>query len=128
MQAFSLAVSLRDRYHGNATNPNRAMELSVESLLSPEVRVLPVAGYVRTIPILRRSKVRAESLIGIKLVDFTDIPAGIAAYSADPGSIPLLGASVDMIMFCSMFEHPRDPDAVYRELARTLRPAIASCS
>lgn len=61
-------------------------------------------------------------LIGVELVDFTDVPHGIEAHNADLAHLPVPDGSVDLIMSRSVFEHLTDPEAVYAELARVLRP------
>lgn len=80
------------------------------------------AGCGRTVPVLRKYLGRVPRLIGVELVDFTDVPQGIETYAADLGRLPLDDASVDLIMSRSVFEHLTDPGAVYREFARVLRP------
>ena len=80
------------------------------------------AGCGRTVPVLRKYLGRAGRLIGVELVDFTDVPPGIEAYKADLAHIPLPDACVDVIMSRSVFEHLTDPEAVYREFRRLLRP------
>jgi SAM-dependent methyltransferase len=85
-------------------------------------RVLLDAGCGRTVPVLRKYLGRVERLIGVELVDFTDVPPGIETYNVNLGSLPLQDESVDLIMSRSVFEHLTDPDAVYREFARVLRP------
>jgi SAM-dependent methyltransferase len=118
----SLANRLRVRFYGSEIHPNKAMELRVESMLEPEVRVLLDAGCGRTAPVLRRFLGRVDRLIGVELVEFTDVPPGIETHNTDLARIPLPDESVDLIMSRSVFEHLTEPDSVYRELARILRP------
>ena len=65
---------------------------------------------------------RASRLIGVELVEFTDVPSGIETFRADLANIPVEDASVDVIMSRSVFEHLEDPASVYREFARILKP------
>jgi len=64
----------------------------------------------------------AHRLIGVELVPFTDVPDGIETFNTDLNRLPLPDASVDLIMSRSVFEHLTDPDSVYQELARVLKP------
>jgi SAM-dependent methyltransferase len=84
--------------------------------------VLLDAGCGRTVPVLRKYLGRAKHLIGVELVDFTDVPQGIETHNTDLANLPLEESSVDLIMSRSVFEHLADPQAVYREFARVLRP------
>ena len=117
-----LAVRLRDRYYDSASHPYRIFERHVESLIGPQTRVLVDAGCGRTAPVLRKYLGKVERLIGVELVDFTNVPAGIEVHNADLAHLPLPDASVDLIISRSVFEHLTDPEAVYVELARVLRP------
>ncbi|MES2715285.1 MAG: methyltransferase domain-containing protein [Pseudomonadota bacterium] len=117
-----LAIRLRDRYYDNAAHPYRVFERHVESLIGPQTQTLLDAGCGRTVPVLRKYLGRIERLIGVELVDFTDVPPGIEVHNADLARLPLADASVDLIMSRSVFEHLTEPDKVYAELARVLRP------
>jgi SAM-dependent methyltransferase len=115
------AQRLLDRYYGNSPHPYRIFEDEVSRALHPE-SVLLDAGCGRTVPVLRKFVGRASRLIGVELVDFTDVPEGIETYSADLSGIPIPDASIDVIMSRSVFEHLDDPAAVYAEFARILKP------
>ncbi|HQR12762.1 MAG TPA: methyltransferase domain-containing protein [Casimicrobiaceae bacterium] len=115
------AQRLLERYYGNSPHPYRIFEDEVDRALKPE-SVLLDAGCGRTVPVLRKFIGRATRLIGVELVDFTDVPAGIETFGADLSSIPIPDASVDVVMSRSVFEHLDDPAAVYAELARILKP------
>jgi SAM-dependent methyltransferase len=120
--ASALALKLRDRFYRDADHPYRLFERRVESLIGPDTRVLLDAGCGRTVPVLRKFQGKVGHLIGVELVPFTDVPPGIETHNADLGALPLADASVDLIMSRSVFEHLTDPESVYRELARVLRP------
>lgn len=117
-----LAIRLRDRYYTNDAHPYRVFERHVESLISPQTRTLLDAGCGRTVPVLRKYLGRIERLIGVELVDFTDVPPGIEVHNADLARLPLADACVDLVISRSVFEHLTEPDKVYAELARVLRP------
>ena len=115
------AEHLRQKFYRNEDHPYRQYERRVDGLLRPD-SVLMDAGCGRTVPVLRGYLGRAARLIGVEIVDFTDVPDGIETYNANLGSLPLEDASVDLIMSRSVFEHLSDPASVYREFARILRP------
>lgn len=113
---------LLERYYRGVAHPYRIFEGHVDSLVRHGARVLLDAGCGRTVPVLRKYQGRVERLVGVDLVDFTDVPPGIETYKTNLASLPLPDSSVDVIMSRSVFEHLTDPDAVYREFARVLRP------
>lgn len=118
------AERLLRRFYPNEAHPYRVFEHAVGQRLRPN-GVLLDAGCGRTVPVLRKYLGHASRLIGVELVDFTDVPAGIETYRADLGAIPLPDACVDLVMSRSVFEHLDDPQAVYRELARIVKPGGA---
>jgi SAM-dependent methyltransferase len=120
----ALSDRLLARYYGSSEHPYRTYELEVDRLL-PRGGTLLDAGCGRSVPVLRKYLGRAGRLIGVELVDFTDIPSGIETHNADLAKLPLADASVDLIMSRSVFEHLADPESVYREFARVLKPGGA---
>ncbi|HMO46568.1 MAG TPA: class I SAM-dependent methyltransferase [Rubrivivax sp.] len=118
----ALAHRLLGRWYGHLPHPYRIFERRVEELIGPRVEVLLDAGCGRTAPVLRKFLGRVPRLIGVELVDFTDVPSGIDTHKTDLAHLPLADASVDLIMSRSVFEHLTDPQSVYLELARVLRP------
>lgn len=116
-----LAERLRQRYYGSAVHPYGTYTQTVNRLLKPEHTLLD-AGCGRTAPVLRNYLGRAQRLIGVELVEFTDVPNGIELINSDLSRIPIPDASVDLIMSRSVFEHLTDPESVYREFARVLKP------
>jgi SAM-dependent methyltransferase len=116
-----LSENLRRRFYSNRDHPYRTFELKVDSVLTP-TDVLVDAGCGRTVPVLRKYLGRAARLIGVEIVKFTDVPDGIETFNADLTSLPLEDNSVGVIMSRSVFEHLSDPQRVYKEFARVLRP------
>lgn len=118
----AMSDRLLRRFYADVPHPYRLFEDKIDALLPCGVRVLLDAGCGRTVPVLRKYLNRVERLIGVELVEFTDVPPGIEAFNVDLSALPLADASVDLIMSRSVFEHLTNPDAVYREFARVLRP------
>ena len=119
----ALANRLLDRYYRDTPHPYRLFEQRVDALLHQGgIQTLLDAGCGRTVPVLRKYLGRVERLIGVELVEFTDVPAGIDVHNSDLATLPLPDSSVDLIMSRSVFEHLADPAAVYAEFARVLRP------
>ena len=117
-----MSERLLERFYKGVPHPYRLFEEKVDSLVARGARVLLDAGCGRTVPVLRKYLGRVERLIGVELVEFTDVPAGIETFNVNLGTLPLPDASVDLIMSRSVFEHLTDPDSVYREFSRVLRP------
>lgn len=120
----ALSEKLLRKYYGNIAHPYRLYEQRVDRLLKPGA-VLLDAGCGRTVPVLKKYLGKAGRLIGIELVEFTDVPQGIETHNADLATLPLPDGCVDLIMSRSVFEHLTDPDSVYREFSRVLRPGGA---
>jgi SAM-dependent methyltransferase len=120
----ALAHRLLAKYYDGQVHPYKRFEQQVDRLLTPDA-VLLDAGCGRTAPVLAKYAGRARRLIGVELVPFTDVPPGIEMHQANLGSLPLDGQSVDVIMSRSVFEHLTDPQPVYEEFARVLRPGGA---
>jgi SAM-dependent methyltransferase len=117
----AMADALLQKYYGGHAHPYRVYETTVDKLLVP-TDVLMDAGCGRTVPVLRKYVGRAGKLIGIEIVEFTDVPPSIETHNADLANLPLADASVDLIMSRSVFEHLSDPMSVYKEFSRILRP------
>jgi SAM-dependent methyltransferase len=119
----ALADRLLHRFYANQPHPYRLFEMRVDDLLAQRPQqVLLDAGCGRTVPVLRKYLGRAGRLIGVELVPFTDVPPGIETHQSDLATLPLPDGSVDIIMSRSVFEHLTDPDSVYAEFARVLKP------
>lgn len=118
----ALSERLLDRYYRDVPHPYRIFEQRAGEAIAPGGKVLLDAGCGRTAPVLRKFLGRAERLIGVELVDLTDVPPGIETHNSDLARLPIPDACVDVIMSRSVFEHLADPVAVYRECARVLRP------
>ena len=111
------------RFYRGVPHPYRLFEQRVDAVVAAGgVAALLDAGCGRSVPVLRKYLGRVPRLIGVEMVAFADVPSGIETFQSDLGALPLDDASVDLVMSRSVFEHLTDPAAVYRELARVLRP------
>jgi ubiquinone/menaquinone biosynthesis C-methylase UbiE len=117
----ALVETLRERYFDDAEHPYRILERSIEAALRPRATVLD-AGCGRTAPMLVRYRGRAERLIGVDLVDFTESIDGVELYNWDLGKLGLPDNSVDLMYSRSVMEHVAFPRDVYREMHRVLKP------
>lgn len=121
----NLSQRLLTRYYKNEPHPYKTFENRVDGLIGRDTRVLLDAGCGRTAPVLRKYLGRVERLIGVELVDFKDIPPGIETHNASLAQLPLPDNCVDLIMSRSVFEHLSEPDKVYKEFNRILKPGGA---
>lgn len=120
----SFAHYLKNKYYFERIHPYIEFEQHVDKLLA-KGDVLLDAGCGRGVPVLRKYLDRAGRLIGIDLVDFTDVPLGIETHKADLANLPVASNAVDLIISRSVFEHLENPAAVYQEFSRVLRPGGA---
>jgi len=116
-----LAIYFQDRFYGSQIHPYRHFESKVDGLLNSDSVILD-AGCGRTTPVLRKYIGRASSLIGVELVDPTDVPPEITYLQSSLTKIPIPNSSVDIIISRSVFEHLDDPSSVYVEFERILKP------
>lgn len=117
----ALSQKLKNRFYRNEEHPYVLFEDAIRALIRPNDTILD-AGCGRSAPVLRKFKNIAGSLIGVDLVDPRDVGVGIDYYNADLRSIPIPSSSVDLVISRSVFEHLTDPDGVYKEMYRVLKP------
>jgi SAM-dependent methyltransferase len=102
-------------------HPYQVYERKIETHVSPATVILD-AGCGRSAPTLAKYRNRGKRLIGVDLVDFRDVPSDITTLQCDLTRIPLPDNSVDLIISQSVFEHLVEPQPVYQEFARIMRP------
>jgi SAM-dependent methyltransferase len=115
----ALADRMKERFFPQE-HPYRIFEREISFHLSPE-DVLLDAGCGRTAPILSRYRGKAARLIGVDVVDFDPVP-GVELIQSDLTKVALPSDSVDLVMARSVMEHVTEPEAVYREIFRLLKP------
>ena len=116
----ALAEKLKSRYF-RQEHPYRTFELEVQRLLRPEHTLLD-AGCGRTAPVLSLYRGKCRRLIGVDVVDFAADTAGMELLKHDLGDLPVESESVDIVMSRSVMEHIDNPQKVYREIHRVLKP------
>jgi SAM-dependent methyltransferase len=117
----ALAEALRQRCFDDAEHPYRILSRTIDAMLREDFTILD-AGCGRTAPMLTRYRGRAARLIGVDLVAFTETIEGVELHNWDLGTMDLPDGTVDLIYSRSVMEHIEDPDAVYREMHRILKP------
>jgi SAM-dependent methyltransferase len=108
------------RFWAHVEHPYRRLRRRLLELAGPGLTILD-AGCGHTAPNLQELRDSGATLIGVDLVHLEPQP-GMELIEADLGRIPLPDASVDLIYSRSVMEHVVDPDAVYGEAARLLKP------
>ena len=116
----ALAQRLKHRYFKD-DHPYRVFEREVEYYLRP-THVLLDAGCGRSAPVLAKFSGRAGRLIGVDVVDFAQDVDDMELLHEDLGNISLPSESVDLVMSRAVMEHITEPDRVYREIQRILKP------
>lgn len=101
-------------------HPYRLLERRLLDLARPGLAILD-AGCGHTAPNLQPLRASGAALYGIDLVPLA-AQDGMELIEADLGKVPLPDASIDLIYSRSVMEHVTDPDAVYAEAARLLKP------
>ena len=118
----SLSNYLLKRFYSNSKHPYQVFESIIAAHLAKRDLIILDAGCGRSAPVLAKFVGSGSRLIGIDAVRFEALPVGIEVINANLARIPLADRSVDLIISRSVFEHLTQPQAVYAELSRVLRP------
>ncbi len=108
------------RFWAHEQHPYRQLEQRIAALAGPGITILD-AGCGHTAPNLQPLRGSGARLIGIDLVPLAP-QEGLELIEGDLAKLPLPDASVDLIYSRSVMEHVVDPDSVYAEAARVLKP------
>jgi len=121
VSAMLTSKEIQKKYFKSSDHPYRIYESQIESILSESFTMLD-AGCGRTAPILSKFKDRAQVLIGVDLEEPTEMLDGIKYIKSDISDINVPSSSVDIVISRAVLEHVSDPDAIFREINRILRP------
>ena len=108
------------RFWANEEHPYRRLRRRLIDLAAPGLTILD-AGCGHTAPNLQELRDSGATLIGVDLVRLEPQP-GMELIEGDLAHVPLPDASVDLIYSRSVMEHVVDPDGVYAEAHRLLKP------
>jgi SAM-dependent methyltransferase len=117
----SLSQRLKQRYFGGSLHPYGVLRRQVEALLTADATLLD-AGCGRNAPTLMLFHGRARRLIGVDRVEFTGVPSGIELRQCDLADTGIADNAVDLMYSQAVLEHVTDPDAVFAEIVRILKP------
>ena len=114
---------LRERYYDDAGYPgplDRYRE-AISRHAGGAIAVLD-AGCGAAMPFLREIAPRVRLAVGVDLERLRRDAQGPDGCRADIGRLPFRDRTFDLIISMSVIEHLDDPIAVFRELARVLKP------
>jgi len=115
---------LKNRLYGNGwIHPYRMYEKTIRDYLRPESVVLD-AGCGREASVLRELNVFARLAVGVDLCEVSAVEANsnIKLIRGDLFDLSLKNESVDIVTSRSVLEHIKNPESVYREIYRILKP------
>lgn len=109
------------RHYRPEDHPYRQYERKIESILRKEHTILD-AGCGRSAPVLSKYIGKADKLVGVDLEDYTNSSGDIEYIQGNISSIRVPSASVDIVISRAVLEHVPDPNAVFAEINRILKP------
>lgn len=113
---------LARKYYGNVPSRDSFLDQAVSAGLRPTDVVLD-AGAGDTLALLNRYAPKASFAVGIDVVAPSEMPAARAAATVgDLAALPFKDEAFDLVVSRSVVEHLVRPEAVFRELRRTLKP------
>ena len=113
---------LKNRYYKSQQHPYQLYEQKIAFVLRDN-DVLLDAGCGRTAPVLRKFSGKAGKLIGVDLEEHDAELPGVEYIKSDIGNISTVSdSSVDLVISRAVLEHVENPDAVFAEINRVLKP------
>ena len=114
----------RERFFSQHPHPYAVLDTWIrEQLPAGNEKAIVDIGCGRTAPVLKKYKGQAARLIGVDLVEFTEQNEDVELYNSDISSMPFLATeSVDLVFCRSVMEHVVEPDRVFSEIHRVLKP------
>lgn len=112
---------IQKKYFKSSDHPYRKYESKIQSILDESFTILD-AGCGRSAPILSKFKDKAQILIGVDLEEPMEILNEIKYIKGDMSNIYVPSNSVDIVISRAVLEHVVDPDSVFSEINRILRP------
>jgi SAM-dependent methyltransferase len=115
---------LKEKLYGDGwIHPYRMYEKTIRDYLKPESVILD-AGCGREASVLRKLNVSTRLAVG---VDLCELPAmephsNVKLIRGDVVDLGLKSKSVDIVASRSVLEHIKEPEFVYREVYRVLKP------
>ncbi|MDE2167160.1 MAG: class I SAM-dependent methyltransferase [Alphaproteobacteria bacterium] len=117
----SLSQRLKQRYFGRSVHPYGVLRQRIEELLTPDATLLD-AGCGRSAPTLTHFHGRARRLVGVDCVAFAGTPSGVELRQRDLADTGVADDAIDLMYSQAVLEHVTDPDAIFAEIARALKP------
>jgi ubiquinone/menaquinone biosynthesis C-methylase UbiE len=118
----SKCKSIRKRIYDRSQFPHAVFEREVLKLVCPESIIVDV-GCGREAQFVRRMSSQVKKAYGVDLeIPETAVEGNIELMYGDAEAIPLQDHSVDLITMYDVVEHLRNPERVFLECKRILKP------
>jgi len=108
------------KHYANVPTRESLLDDAVSAVLRPD-HVLLDAGCGDTLAMLNQYSAKAAFAVGADLVAPAEKPVHAAVVTADLALLPFQDRTFDVIVSRSVFEHLREPTAVFAELSRVLK-------
>lgn len=115
--------ALYRRYYNDKTYKHHQTRYreEIRRHLKPDMRILD-AGCGREFPFTKEFVAEARMAVGIDMTELKPGLAGVCGVRADLQRLPFKDNSFDMVISMSVLEHLQEPEKVFHEFSRVLRP------